>query len=69
MMRNTRLYKFGCNCAKKMVVINLGPIECIPFQREVNLLANPDKYAEFPNQLAQSFNSKLRTNIMSLRIL
>ncbi|PRQ39461.1 putative triacylglycerol lipase [Rosa chinensis] len=59
----TRLYNLG---ARRMVVINLGPIGCIPFEREVNLVADPEKCAEFPNQLARSFNAKLRTLVTEL---
>ncbi|KAL6186073.1 hypothetical protein ACLB2K_042195 [Fragaria x ananassa] len=59
----TRLYKLG---ARKMVVINIGPIGCIPFEREVNLVADPDMCAEFPNQLARLFNAKLRTLVTEL---
>lgn len=51
--------------ARKMVVVNVGPIGCIPYQREVNL-ADPDSCVEFPNQLAQSFNAKLRTLVTTL---
>ncbi|XP_040375237.1 GDSL esterase/lipase At4g16230 isoform X2 [Rosa chinensis] len=58
-----RLYNLG---ARRMVVINLGPIGCIPFEREVNLVADPEKCAEFPNQLARSFNAKLRTLVTEL---
>lgn len=51
--------------ARKMVVVNVGPIGCIPYQREVNL-ADPDSCVEFPNQLARSFNAKLRTLVTKL---
>ncbi|GER25622.1 GDSL esterase/lipase [Striga asiatica] len=51
-----RLYSMG---ARKIVVANVGPIGCIPFQREINPSAG-DGCAVFPNQLAQLFNAQLR---------
>ena len=43
-----------------MVVANVGPIGCIPYQRETNPSAGA-ACAEFPNlQLARSFNRRLR---------
>ncbi|XP_004296240.1 PREDICTED: GDSL esterase/lipase At4g16230-like [Fragaria vesca subsp. vesca] len=59
----TRLYNLG---AKKIVMVNVGPIGCIPYQREVNRVADPDSCAAFPNQLARSFNAKLRTLVTEL---
>ncbi|KAL6190853.1 hypothetical protein ACLB2K_037247 [Fragaria x ananassa] len=38
----TRLYNLG---AKKIVMVNVGPIGCIPYQREVNRVADPDRVA------------------------
>nr|XP_011462225.1 PREDICTED: GDSL esterase/lipase At4g16230-like [Fragaria vesca subsp. vesca] len=58
-----RLYNLG---AKKIVMVNVGPIGCIPYQREVNRVADPDSCAAFPNQLARSFNAKLRTLVTEL---
>ncbi|XP_061993386.1 LOW QUALITY PROTEIN: GDSL esterase/lipase At4g16230 [Rosa rugosa] len=58
----TRLYNMG---ASKIVVVNVGPINCIPYQREVNQ-ADPESCAEFSNQLARSFNAKLRTLVTEL---
>ncbi|KAM5568713.1 GDSL esterase/lipase [Rosa sericea] len=58
----TRLYNLG---ARKMVVVNVGPIGCIPYQREVNQ-ADPESCAEFSNQLARSFNANLRTLVTEL---
>ncbi|KAI4334985.1 hypothetical protein L6164_013675 [Bauhinia variegata] len=52
----TRLYGLG---ARKIVVANVGPIGCIPFQRELNTDAG-DNCAAFPNQLAQLFNTQLK---------
>jgi len=42
-----------------VVVANVGPIGCIPYQRETNPSAGA-ACAEFPNQLARSFNRRLR---------
>ncbi|KAL2921126.1 hypothetical protein RDABS01_012617 [Bienertia sinuspersici] len=58
----TRLYDMG---ARKIAVVNVGPIGCIPYQRDVNPLAGDDCVA-FPNQLAQSFNLQLKSLITEL---
>ncbi|KAL2470265.1 GDSL esterase/lipase [Abeliophyllum distichum] len=51
----TRLYNLG---ARKVVVANVGPIGCIPYQREINPYAG-DNCVAFPNQLAVMYNSQL----------
>ncbi|KAL6532531.1 hypothetical protein OROGR_014501 [Orobanche gracilis] len=60
-----RLYGMG---ARKIVVANVGPIGCIPFQREIHPSAGAGdgKCAVFPNQLAQIFNTQLRGLVMEL---
>ncbi|CAN0855358.1 GDSL esterase/lipase At4g16230 [Linum grandiflorum] len=58
----TRLYDLG---ARKIVVVNVGPIGCIPYMRDLNPLSG-DKCAEFPNELARSYNAKLRTVVQGL---
>lgn len=45
--------------ARKIIVVNVGPIGCIPYQREINPSAG-DKCVSFPNGLAQLFNTQLR---------
>ncbi|KAL5216995.1 hypothetical protein ABZP36_017679 [Zizania latifolia] len=51
-----RLYMLD---ARKIVVVNVGPIGCIPYLRDTTPSAGT-ACAEFPNQLARSFNRKLR---------
>ncbi|KAL8047511.1 hypothetical protein ABFX02_07G004900 [Erythranthe guttata] len=58
----TRLYSMG---ARKIVVANVGPIGCIPFQREINPSAG-DGCAVFPNLVAELFNTQLRTLVTEL---
>ncbi|CAL4930669.1 unnamed protein product [Urochloa decumbens] len=58
----TRLYLLD---ARKIVVANVGPIGCIPYQRETNPSAGA-ACAAFPNQLAQSFNRRLRALVNEL---
>ncbi|CAO2821456.1 unnamed protein product [Amaranthus hypochondriacus] len=58
----TRLYNMG---ARKIVVVNVGPIGCIPYERELNPSAGNDCVG-FPNQLAQSFNLQLKSLIKDL---
>lgn len=51
-----RLYNLG---ARRIVVVNVGPIGCIPYQRDSNpSLGN--NCANSPNLMAQLFNSQLR---------
>ncbi|KAI3959298.1 hypothetical protein MKW98_018888 [Papaver atlanticum] len=57
-----RLYDMG---ARRVVVVNVGPIGCIPDQRDKNPLAG-DSCVDLPNQLAILFNKKLKTLIMDL---
>ncbi|KAL0457506.1 UNVERIFIED_CONTAM: GDSL esterase/lipase [Sesamum latifolium] len=60
-----RLYDMG---ARKIIVANVGPIGCIPFQRDINpSAAAGDGCAVFPNQLAQLFNAQLRALLTQLR--
>lgn len=51
--------------ARQFVVPNVGPIGCIPYQRDINPLSG-DNCVVLPNQLAQSFNSQLRSLLMEL---
>ena len=62
-MRLQRLYLLD---ARKIVVVNVGPIGCIPYQRETNPSAGT-ACAEFPNQLAQAFNRRLRALVARRR--
>nr|POE63922.1 gdsl esterase/lipase [Quercus suber] len=54
-----RLYNLG---ARKIIVANVGPIGCIPYQRDINL-ATGDECVSFSNQLAQLFNAELKSLI------
>ncbi|GAB4850753.1 hypothetical protein Ancab_030053 [Ancistrocladus abbreviatus] len=58
----TRLYDLG---ARKIVVANVGPIGCIPYQMDTNPSAG-DNCVTFPNQLAQLFNLQLRSLLQEL---
>lgn len=57
-----RLFNLG---ARKVVVANVGPIGCIPSQRDSNIGAG-DSCVSFPNQLAQLYNSQLKDLITEL---
>ena len=57
-----RLYNMG---ARRILVANVGPIGCIPFERDINPSAGENCVA-FPNQLAQLFNSQLKDLIAEL---
>uniref|UniRef100_A0A7N2LY62 GDSL esterase/lipase n=1 Tax=Quercus lobata TaxID=97700 RepID=A0A7N2LY62_QUELO len=57
-----RLYNLG---ARKIIVANVGPIRCIPYQRDINL-ATGDECVSFSNQLAQLFNAELKSLITDL---
>ncbi|RZB64545.1 GDSL esterase/lipase isoform B [Glycine soja] len=57
-----RLFNLG---ARKIIVTNVGPIGCIPSQRDMNPTAG-DGCVTFPNQLAQSFNIQLKGLIAEL---
>ncbi|AES64975.1 GDSL esterase/lipase At4g16230 [Medicago truncatula] len=59
----TRLFNLG---ARKIVVPNVGPMGCMPYMRDINRLSG-DECAEFPNQLAQLFNTQLKSLIEELR--
>ncbi|XP_022749059.1 GDSL esterase/lipase At4g16230-like [Durio zibethinus] len=58
----TRLYSLG---ARKIIVVNVGPIGCIPYERDLNPTEG-DSCASRPNQLAQRFNTELRSLIEAL---
>ncbi|XP_027338276.1 GDSL esterase/lipase At4g16230-like [Abrus precatorius] len=58
----TRLFNLG---ARKIIVTNVGPIGCIPSQRDTNLAVG-DSCVAFPNQLAQLYNIKLKGLIAEL---
>ena len=49
-----------------MVVANVGPIGCIPFQREINPKSGDDDCVSFPNQMAQLFNTQLKSLVAEL---
>ncbi|XP_050129782.1 GDSL esterase/lipase At4g16230-like [Malus sylvestris] len=57
-----RLYNLG---ARKILVTNVGPIGCIPYERDTNLDAG-DSCVEKPNQLAQLFNPELKSLLTEL---
>ncbi|XP_051230754.1 GDSL esterase/lipase At4g16230 [Lolium perenne] len=56
--------------ARKIVVVNVGPIGCIPYLRDIMTTGAGagagTPCAELPNQLAQSFNRKLRALVSEL---
>eukprot|EP01018_Ginkgo_biloba_P003503 Gb_39993 [translate_table: standard] len=58
----TRLYKLD---ARRIVVANVGPIGCIPYQRTINRV-DETQCAALPNQLAVKFNSRLKDLISEL---
>ncbi|MED6108909.1 hypothetical protein PIB30_028514 [Stylosanthes scabra] len=58
----TRLFNLG---ARKIIVVNVGPIGCIPNQRDANIDAGDD-CVSFPNQLAQMFNTQLKVLVAEL---
>ncbi|CAN1162963.1 GDSL esterase/lipase At4g16230 [Linum perenne] len=58
----TRLYDLG---ARKIVVVNVGPIGCIPYQRDVTPTAGGE-CVSFTNELARSYNAKLKTLVEHL---
>ncbi|XVF66100.1 hypothetical protein PTKIN_Ptkin10aG0007200 [Pterospermum kingtungense] len=58
----TRLYSLG---ARKIVVVNVGPIGCIPYERDLNPTAG-DSCVSHQNQVAQLFNTELRSLIKEL---
>ncbi|XP_074382332.1 GDSL esterase/lipase At4g16230-like [Apium graveolens] len=58
----TRIYNLG---ARNFILPNVGPIGCIPYQRDVNPLSG-DACVALPNQLAQSFNNQLKSLLIEL---
>ncbi|XP_019174796.1 PREDICTED: GDSL esterase/lipase At4g16230-like [Ipomoea nil] len=58
----TRVYMMG---GRKVVVANVGPIGCIPYQRDINPGAGDD-CVSLPNHLAQLFNTQLRSLVTEL---
>ncbi|XP_028760133.1 GDSL esterase/lipase At4g16230-like [Neltuma alba] len=58
----TRLYNLG---ARKFMVANVGPIGCIPSQRDLNPSAG-EECVSFPDKLAQSFNVELKKLVVEL---
>ncbi|XP_024995106.1 GDSL esterase/lipase At4g16230 [Cynara cardunculus var. scolymus] len=60
----TRLYDMG---ARKIVIPNVGPIGCIPYQRDTTPSAGDD-CVPLPNHLAQLFNSQLKALLQDLTI-
>ncbi|KAH9311062.1 hypothetical protein KI387_026097, partial [Taxus chinensis] len=58
----TRLYNLD---ARKIVVANVGPIGCIPYQRDFNP-GQGDECVSMPNQMAKGFNSHLKDLIIEL---
>ncbi|KAF8387655.1 hypothetical protein HHK36_026309 [Tetracentron sinense] len=59
----TRLHNLD---ARKIIVANVGPIGCIPFQRDLNPSAG-DSCVAFPNQIARLFNERLKNLVVELR--
>ncbi|XP_019058851.1 PREDICTED: GDSL esterase/lipase At4g16230-like isoform X1 [Tarenaya hassleriana] len=59
----TRLYEMG---GRKIVVTNVGPVGCIPFEREVDLTAGVDRCAAQPNLMARMYNLRLRSLVEEL---
>ncbi|KAK7303672.1 hypothetical protein RJT34_14585 [Clitoria ternatea] len=58
----TRLFNLG---ARKIVVANVGPIGCLPYMRDFNPNAG-DECVTLPNQLAQLFNTQLKSLVAEL---
>ncbi|KAL9407629.1 hypothetical protein AB3S75_046212 [Citrus x aurantiifolia] len=61
-MQLTRLYNLG---ARKIIVANVGPVGCIPYQRDTNPSAG-ESCVSLPNQMAQLFNTELKGLIAEL---
>lgn len=57
-----RLFNLG---ARKVVVVNVGPIGCIPNQRDANLVEG-DSCIAFANQIAILFNTQLKSLVAEL---
>lgn len=62
MLYYQRLYSLG---ARKIVVVNVGPIGCIPYLRDTQNLGGSGCVA-LANQLAQGFNTKLKDLVADL---
>lgn len=60
--RLQRLYDLG---ARKIIVVNVGPIGCIPYERDTNRAAG-DCCFDPPNEMAQLFNARLRDLVSEL---
>ncbi|KAI3911344.1 hypothetical protein MKW98_010231 [Papaver atlanticum] len=59
----TRLYEFG---ARKLVIQNVPPIGCLPFEREVNKRWNGDSCVAPINDAAMMFNTELKSLVLEL---
>ncbi|KAK4265912.1 hypothetical protein QN277_026900 [Acacia crassicarpa] len=59
----TQLYNLG---GRKFIVVNVGPIGCIPYQRDINYPSSGEKCASLANELAQSFNVQLKSLVKEL---
>ncbi|KAI9123101.1 hypothetical protein K1719_005990 [Acacia pycnantha] len=59
----TQLYNLG---GRKFIVVNVGPIGCIPFQRDINYPSAGEECASLANELAQSFNVQLKSLVKEL---
>lgn len=51
--------------ARKIIVVNVGPIGCIPFERDANPTAGDD-CVSLPNQMAELYNGELKGLIQEL---
>lgn len=60
-----RLYDMG---ARKIVVPNVGPIGCIPYQLDMNPSVGNNDCVALPNHLAQLYNSQLKSLLQKLTI-
>ncbi|PIA56127.1 hypothetical protein AQUCO_00700465v1 [Aquilegia coerulea] len=58
----TRLYKLD---ARKIVVASVGPIGCIPYQKQINRV-NEDECVDLPNKLAKQYNGRLKDLLKEL---
>ncbi|XP_047948756.1 GDSL esterase/lipase At4g16230-like [Salvia hispanica] len=61
----TQLMRLKSMGARKIIVANVGPIGCIPYQRDINPSAQ-NQCVALPNQLAQLFNAQLRSLVQQL---
>ncbi|KAL5714442.1 hypothetical protein ACHQM5_016405 [Ranunculus cassubicifolius] len=58
----TRLYKLD---ARKFVIGNVGPLGCIPYQKQINGV-NKDECVALPNKLALQYNGRLKDLLKEL---